>query len=83
MIDEPRMGKNIQPKLPALLRQSVYGRPAEYEDTIDAEWVREWLPRSNGILGNCFPESAFMNFNAHMVNLGLNQVSKNERVIKI
>ena len=40
LIDEPRMGKNIQHKLTALFRQSVYGRLAGYEDTNDAERLR-------------------------------------------
>ena len=40
VIDEPRMGKNIQHKLTHLLRQSVYGRSAGYEDTNDAERLR-------------------------------------------
>ena len=40
VIDEPRMGKNIQHKLTHLLRQSVYGRLAGYEDTNDAERLR-------------------------------------------
>lgn len=40
LIDEPRTGKNIQHKLTALFRQSVYGRLAGYEDTNDAERLR-------------------------------------------
>ena len=40
LIDEPRMGKNIQHKLTALFRQSIYGRLAGYEDTNDAERLR-------------------------------------------
>ena len=40
LIDEPRMGKDIQHKLTALFRQSVYGRLAGYEDTNDAERLR-------------------------------------------
>ena len=40
LINEPRMGKNIQHKLTSLLQQSVYGRLAGYEDTNDAERLR-------------------------------------------
>ncbi len=40
MIEETRTGKNIQHSLTALLRQSVYGRLAEHEDTNDAERLR-------------------------------------------
>ena len=41
LTDEPRMRKNIQHKLTALLRQSVYGRLTGYEDTNDAERLLE------------------------------------------
>jgi hypothetical protein len=40
VINESRLGKNIQHKLTALLRQSVYGRLAGHEDTNDAERLR-------------------------------------------
>lgn len=36
-IVEGRTGKNIQHRVPGLLRQSVYARPAGYEDTNDHE----------------------------------------------
>ena len=40
MIEETRTGKNIQYSLTALLRQSVYGRLARYEDTNDTDRLR-------------------------------------------
>jgi hypothetical protein len=40
LIEETRRGKNIQHSLTALLRQSVYGRLAGYEDPNDAERLR-------------------------------------------
>ena len=36
-IHEGRSGRNVQHRLLPLLRQSVYSRPAGYEDTNDAE----------------------------------------------
>ena len=40
MMDEPGVGKNTQNTLTAQLNQSVYGWPAGYEDTNDAERLR-------------------------------------------
>ena len=40
MIEKTLTGKNIQYSLTALLRQSVYGRLAGYEDTNDTDRLR-------------------------------------------
>jgi len=40
LIEEARRGKNIQHSVTALLRQSIYGRLAGYEDTNDAARLR-------------------------------------------
>ena len=40
VIEETRTGKNIQHSVTALLRQSIYGRLAGYEDTNDAARLR-------------------------------------------
>jgi hypothetical protein len=37
LIEDKRTGKNIQHRIPGLLRQSVYARLAGYEDTNDHE----------------------------------------------
>ena len=40
LLAEPRKGKNIQHSVTALLRQSIYGRLARYENTNDAAPLR-------------------------------------------
>ena len=39
MLQDSRTGANIQHSTAALLRQSIYSRPAGYEDTNDAERI--------------------------------------------